>query len=408
MTDRLRVAVIGCGTAGAATALFLARAGHEVTLFERVPEPGPVGAGIMMQPSGLLVLERLELAAEIVARGARVERLHCETAEGRTVLDLRYEALAPGLFGLGLHRGVLFETLHRALLASRAQVCCGVAIARVVRAPSDRVALEDDAGIRRGPFDLIAVCDGARSRVRDSMPALSGSVRPYPWGALWFIGRAPDGRHEGRLHQIVRGAQKMIGLLPTGLGPGHGRAPLVSLFASIRADAVDAARARGLGAFRQVVLDLAPSAAPVLDQIRSFDDLTFAAYFDVALPRWHAHRVVLLGDAAHATSPQLGQGCNLALVDAADLADALAAAPDVPTALERYTATRRDHLAYYQLATRSLTPFFQSDIPGLGALRDALLGPLSAIPFVGREMVRSMCGTKTGILFGSRETRMPG
>ena len=72
MREPLRVAVIGCGTAGAATALFLSRAEHDVVVFERVPEPGPVGAGIMMQPSGLLVHERLGLAARVIDRGSRV------------------------------------------------------------------------------------------------------------------------------------------------------------------------------------------------------------------------------------------------------------------------------------------------------------------------------------------------
>src|SRR5271170_1172129 len=101
MRHPLRVAVIGCGTAGAASALLLSRAGHDVTVFERVPQPGPVGAGIMMQPSGLLVLERLGLAGHVLARGARVDRLFCETSAGHAVLDLKYESLAEGLFGVG-------------------------------------------------------------------------------------------------------------------------------------------------------------------------------------------------------------------------------------------------------------------------------------------------------------------
>ncbi len=406
MTGRLRIAIVGCGTAGAASALFLSRAGHDVVLLERVAEPLPVGAGIMMQPSGLLVLERLGLVDRVLARGSRVDHLVCETTEGRSVLDLRYDALGEGLYGVGLHRGVLFETLFGALGKSDARIVCGAEIDRVRTLRSGDVALVLASGETYGPFDLVVLCDGARSRIRDAMPALTKTVKPYPWGALWFIGHDRDDRHASRLHQIVRGARHMIGLLPTGLGPGHGDVPLVSLFASVRADAIDAVRARGIQAWKQHVRELAPIAERVLDQIHDFAQLTFASYWDVTMPRWHSHRVVLLGDAAHATSPQLGQGCNLALCDAAALADALSAAGSIDEALDRYTASRRAHLAYYQLATRWLTPFFQSDMDWLGALRDVAMGPASRLGFVRREMVRSMAGTKTGLLFGSMETRM--
>jgi 2-polyprenyl-6-methoxyphenol hydroxylase-like FAD-dependent oxidoreductase len=401
------VAVVGAGTAGAATALFLSRAGHDVVVFERVPVPGPVGAGIMMQPSGLLVLDRLGLAGRVLERGSRVEHLVCETPEGRPILDLHYAMLAEGLFGVGLHRGVLFETLHGALAASPARLRCGVAVARVRGMRSGAVEVVDNDGLGLGVFDLVAVCDGARSRVRDAMHALTKTVRPYPWGALWYIGHDRERTHEGQLRQLARGARQMVGLLPTGLGPGEGAIPLVSLFVSTRADTVDAVRTRGLDAWKDEVRSIAPTSASVLDQICDFAQLTFASYYDVILPRWHAHRTALLGDAAHATSPQLGQGCNLALCDAAVLAEAIDAEDTVDAALARYTTSRRAHLAFYQLATRWLTPFFQSDHDCLGAIRDSLMGPACSLAFVRREMVRSMAGTKTGILWGSLETKMP-
>jgi 2-polyprenyl-6-methoxyphenol hydroxylase-like FAD-dependent oxidoreductase len=403
----VRIAIVGVGTAGAASALFLCRAGHDVTVFERVPDPRPVGAGIMMQPSGLLVLERLGLAGPILAHGARVDRLRCTTVSGRQLLDLAYEELGQGLHGVGLHRGVLFETLLEAVRSSPVLLECGVSIARATGAAGSRVHLVDDGGRRHGPFDLVLACDGARSRVRDSSPFLSKRVTPYPWGAMWFIGRDCDGAHTGELRQVVRGARRMVGMLPTGFGPGDAREPLVSLFFSVRADRVEALREEGLGAWKREVLAVAPSAEGLLDQLHGFDELTFAPYFDVVLPRLHAPRVAILGDAAHATSPQLGQGCNLALCDAAALADALAATASIDDALVHYTAARHAHLAYYQLVTRWLTPFFQSDVWLAGALRDAFFPIAGSIPFARREMVRSMAGTKTGFLWGSMETRMP-
>ncbi|HEY1956904.1 MAG TPA: NAD(P)/FAD-dependent oxidoreductase [Polyangiaceae bacterium] len=393
----MRVAIVGLGTAGAASALFLARAGHAVTLFERVASPGPAGAGIMMQPSGLLVLERLGCAAPILARGSRVDALVAHTTSGRRVLDLRYDDLDSDLFGVGLHRGVLFETLFDAVLASGVALRLGVEVTGL----RDR-CVTDARGGEHGPFDLVIVCDGARSRVRDALFGLTKSVRPYAWGALWFIGESRRASRE--LVQFLDGTGRMVGVLPT----GHG---IASLFFSVAAARRDPVIAEGLGAWKKETLRVAPAAQELVDQIKTFDQLTFASYYDVTMPRWHAFvrgsHVVVLGDAAHATSPQLGQGCNLALCDAAALADALVPARPLADALADYTRARRDHLAFYQLATRALTPLFQSDLEPLALARDLLTPLATRLPFVRREMIRAMSGTKTGWLWGARETRMP-
>lgn len=392
---RLRIGIVGCGTAGGAAALFLHRAGHDVVVLERVPSPTAIGAGIMLQPTGMSVLARLGLKDPVVARGDRVGRLFCTNHDDRTIVDLKYGDLEKGLFGLGLHRGVLFEALFDAVVAARIDLRTDVEIDSA-RLSSERWNLRDTRGRTHGPFDLLVVADGARSHLRDLLP-LAKSVRAYEWGALWFIGIDHGGTCSGTLRQYVRGTKRLIGMLPTGLGP-TGDMPLVSLFYSQRADGVEAWRRAGLEAWKASIIADVPAAEPVLEQIDDQAQVLHASYLDVVMPRWHAHRVVVLGDAGHAMSPQLGQGCNLALCDAEGLADALDAHDDdLAVALEEYTRSRRDHLGFYQLATRWLTPPFQSDLELLGWARDRLMGPMCRFSFVRKEMVRTMSGMKRGI-----------
>jgi 2-polyprenyl-6-methoxyphenol hydroxylase-like FAD-dependent oxidoreductase len=387
----LDVGVIGCGTAGPAAALFLARAGHRVTVYERVAEPGPVGAGILLQPTGQAVLARLGLYERVCARSAPVERLLSARVDGRPVVDLRYDEIGPAV-GLGIHRGVLFEALFDALRAERGVALqLGFEVERLAEEGGRRWVIGGGSE-RHGPHDLVVVADGADSALRlgAAVPARADRNR---WGALWYVARDPQRAFAGRLFQVVDGARRMLGLLPTGLGP-RGDEPIVSLFWSIRADRVDAWRAGDLAAWKEEVVAMAPAAAPVVAQIRTADDLLFAGYRDVRMRRWHAPGAVVLGDAAHATSPQLGQGANLALWDALVLADTLAAGGD----LASYSRARRAHLRYYQFAARWLTPLFQSDSRTAGCLRDRLLPLLNRIGPTRRMMTQTMAGLRRGIL----------
>jgi len=87
---RFDIAIAGCGPAGLAAALMLDAQGHGVTLFDQFDEARPVGSGLMIQPTGLAVLDRLGLADEIVARGAPIEALLGIEASGKVVLDAPY------------------------------------------------------------------------------------------------------------------------------------------------------------------------------------------------------------------------------------------------------------------------------------------------------------------------------
>ena len=221
----------------------------------------------------------------------------------------------------------------------------------------------------------------------------------YPWGALWFVATDRDGAvaADRTLYQTVDGPRQMVGLLPTGLAPGGDRR-VVSLFWSLHGERVDAWRAAGLAAWRDQVLRLDPRAEALLDQLDDLEPVLFTRYRDVAMWPWHANRLVFIGDAAHATSPQLGQGANLALVDAAVLADAVAAESTIERALASYSAQRRRHLDYYQFATRALTPLFQGDSRVLGWLRDRAFPASRWLRPLRRRMVMMMTGIERGIV----------
>jgi len=387
----LHIGVIGCGTAGPAAALLLARAGHRVTVYERVAEPGPIGAGILLQPTGQAVLARLGLLERVRARAAPVDRLLCTRAGGRPVVDLRYAEIGTPV-GLGIHRGVLFAALFDALRGEDGVALeLGCDVERIDDDGARRWVVARD-GARHGPHDLVVVADGADSDIR-LLPRVPARADRNRWGALWLVARDPERSFDGRLFQVVDGARRMLGLLPTGLGP-HGEEPIVSLFWSIRADRVEEWRAGDLPGWKQELVAMAPAAAPVVAQIAACSDLIFAGYRDVRMRRWHAPGAVVLGDAAHATSPQLGQGANLALWDAMILADTLGAGGE----LAEYSRTRRAHLRYYQFAARWLTPLFQSDSRLAGWLRDRLLPLANRIGPTRRMMTETMAGVRRGML----------
>ncbi len=395
---RMDLAVVGTGTAGSACALFLARQGHRVTVYERVSQPSTAGAGIMLQPTGMAVLRALGLEDRVVPQGDVIDRLTVETAKGRPVLELKYADLEPGLFGVGLHRGVLFDVLYRAAQREPGVTVVTGADVEDLHTHRDGSVTLLEAGTHRklGRHDAVVAANGARSSLRDDT-AFHKTVQRYPWGALWAIVPDEDNRFTGRLFQVVDGTHTLIGLLPTGHGPGGGPR-MVSIFYSIPISAREAFAQGDFQAWKAEVLKKVPSSAPVLEQLQSPTSLLFSEYYDVVMWPWNTRRVVYVGDAAHAMSPQLGQGANLALLDAWVLSQSFHGAESVTDALYTYSRTRRWHLGWYQFITRALTPFFQSDARWLAPLRDVGMPIATKLPWVRKQMVAAMAGTSRGPL----------
>lgn len=387
MQGRLRTAIVGYGTAGQAAAIMLRSQGHVLAVFEQAPVLRPVGAGFLLQPTGLGVLARLGLHEAALAQGQRIERLHGCNQRGRMVMDMRYAHHAADSFGLGMTRGSLFNVLRDAYPDAQA-VRTGVCIERIA---DDGHSLFDTEGTCHGPFDLIVVADGAHSRLRRHVPNLIQRETLYPWGALWCLVPGDDWPYPDELRQRYAGTREMIGLLPVGRRVDHAGRWLTFYF-SAPGDRVDMFDDQAFEHLRERVAVIWPEASALLKGIDSPQQLNRARYRDVVMHAPVHGRIVFMGDAAHAMSPQLGQGVNMALLDAEALAYTLAASSHVDEALQAYTHHRRAHLSVYQRLSRWLTPLFQSDRNALALWRDAAFGPIGRL--ARGQMLKILTGTK--------------
>ncbi|MCR9079210.1 MAG: FAD-dependent monooxygenase [Hyphomonadaceae bacterium] len=374
MGKRLEIAIAGAGIGGLALATLLARAGHRVRIFDQFETPKPIGSGLMLQQTGLAVLDQLGLRQEIDALGTRIERLWGLTTPSlRPVLDVRYAKWRSDIYGLGVQRGLLFDALYQAAKTADVDV---VLDAPVIGAEPDAPALVLKSGERVSGIDLVVYAHGARSNLT---PGNRGVDLPY--GALWATLPWPEnGPFDATaLEQRYYKANRMTGVMPSGrLTPD---APeTLTYFWSIRADREAIWRSRPLDHWKAKAVALWPETECLMDQFQSHSDLTFARYRHHTSTQPTAGRgFARIGDAWHAASPQLGQGANMALLDAWALAQALTATSDVSDALKSYVRMRRGHVRLYQIMTWMFTPVYQGDSRFLPWLRDWLAAPLSRI-----------------------------
>jgi 2-polyprenyl-6-methoxyphenol hydroxylase-like FAD-dependent oxidoreductase len=166
-TSRTRaIAVVGAGVAGLAAGIALSRAGNRVTLYERFSSSRPIGSGLMLQPTGLAALERYGLRQEIEALGARIDRLHGETARGARIFDLAYADLHPSHYAVGIHRAALHRALWSAFATSDAAFETNRTIVDFEASSDRRARLAFATGDRSPLFDLVVDASGAGSRLR--------------------------------------------------------------------------------------------------------------------------------------------------------------------------------------------------------------------------------------------------
>ncbi|MBL4916145.1 FAD-dependent oxidoreductase [Szabonella alba] len=395
----MKVGVAGAGIGGLALAAMLARAGHEVMVFDQFDAPRPVGSGLVIQPVGMAVLDAVGAGAAARAAGQPIRRMQgLEVGAGRVVLDVAYAppGAAPDRMGLAIHRASLHAALLSAVTASGLRITTGHRIETTMICPRGRWL--GIGGDRLGPFDLVVDATGAASCLSPLQ------ARSLPYGAVWgtvpWPKTTPLPRDE--LTQRYRRADRMAGVLPLGTVPGR-EGPQAAIFWSLPVTGMEDWRATGLAAWKAEAAELWPDYADFLEAVTDPGQMVSARYSHGSLRRPFAPRLAFLGDAAHRASPQLGQGANMALLDALALARALERAlaaqgrgealeDRIASALADHARMRRWHLRLYQALSAAFTPQYQSDSRVLPVLRDRFLAPLSQIPPLPTILSRLVAG----------------
>jgi len=399
------IAIIGCGPAGLAAAIALHDIGEQVCLFEQFDQPGPVGSGLMLQPTGLEVLARWGLRASVENLGQRIDGMLGRIApDGKVVLDINYNVLSSHrsniksngnneLYGVAIHRASLFYVLYEAAKERNISILTSTRIASysqdATKSQTKAMRLFDSNGVMLDDkFDLIVDSSGAQSMIAQRSSLAAGS-KTLSYGALWTTVEFNEQHFKSNLlEQRYDKASVMVGVLPCGKLP-YKNVELATLFWSIRTDQMAALKSAGLDAWKDSVVQHWPTAHHLLENIEDLEQLTHATYSHHTLKQPFAPGIVFIGDAAHATSPQLGQGANMALLDAYALAQSLKLTKNVDQCGSLYARMRRTHVKLFQAASYTLTPFYQSDSRLLPQLRDTFFEPVSKIPFV-RKMVTSL------------------
>ena len=358
--DDLSVVIVGGATGGCSAALLLARAGARVTLVERVAQPRAVGAGIAIAENGMAVLESLGLAPALGA-AREVRGMRVTDAAGRTLLAPPEPAPRVHMVRRATLQGVLLDAVAA---EPRIERLFGAEVVRA--APEGVVEVRDAECTRTLRGDLVVGADGVHSRVREG-------------GAFGALARSTRIRY-------VRG------LVREDLAEGVEAWTSAGLFGSFAVDGGTyfyascgtrecrvALDARDLDALRDAWSRAYAPAERILGALPAFDQLLVNEVVRVDCARWWDGRLALLGDAAHAMAPNLGQGANSALVDAAVLLDELRRAGSLDEALGAYDARRRPAVKRVADTADRLGRLGEATGPVTRALRDRVLLPAAGM-----------------------------
>jgi len=336
------VLIVGGGIAGLGLAALLSRARVPCEVVERAEQWAPVGAGIVLGVNAMKIMREIGVADALAARSHLLGEMAICDASGRVLARTNFDSLKPRFgISLAMHRAVLHDVLLRASEGVKIRL-------------GSTVSMLDDSGDKtlgvrfadgsEGEYGLVVGADGIDSQVR----ALQfGRIDPvYSGYSCWrTVIDAPDLAVRG---QEMWGRGVRFGLVPI----GNGR---IYCFAVANAPAGDPDPKEGrVERYRSRFSAFADPVPALIGCIREPGELIYNELSEVCHTPWHRGRVVLVGDAAHAMTPNMGQGAAMALEDVSVLCELICRGMPLADTLRAFDERRRPRVTWVQDQSRRI------------------------------------------------------
>jgi 2-polyprenyl-6-methoxyphenol hydroxylase-like FAD-dependent oxidoreductase len=361
-----RVLIVGGGIGGLALSIALRKAGIDVEIVEIMQKWTVYHVGIIAQSNLLRALVSLGLADDCVAAGYSYSGVRFCDADGNLINEFPSVQLAGPNYPafLGVTRPALHNVLSAASQRSGAIIRLGVTVAQMVQSDSS-VAVQFSNG-RAGDYDLVVGADGIHSKIRSLV--FGEQLAPKFTGeGVWRynVSRPPEvdygsiyATREGPKAGLIPLTQDTAYIFRIGPEPGNPRFPQEQLAALMRD------RLRGFGGTIGKI-----ASREILDP----NLVVYRPLETVMVPSpWYHGRIVLIGDAAHAITPHLGQGAAQAVEDAVVLAEVVARTEPLAESLDVFMHRRYERCklildASLQIGEWEMHPDPRADVPSLNA-----------------------------------------
>ncbi|WP_322981482.1 FAD-dependent oxidoreductase [Pseudomonas sp. C11] len=339
-----KVLVVGGGIGGLCAAIALRRKGISVDLVELKSEWTVYGVGIIQQSNVVREMSRLGLLDAYLEAAYAFEDVAINTTEGQQLVRIPGQRLAGPQYpaNVGISRRALHKVLSETTLELGATVRLGTSVESLEQDDNGVDVLLTDG--TRARYDLVVGADGLYSKVREMLfgnqylPRFTGqSVWRYNFPRLPQIDHLANFQGPAGNAGLVPLSDDLMYMFTTSHEPGNPWMPHDCLAAEMR----------------KRLQDMGGLIGELREQIVDNDEVVYKPLEAVFVDEpWYRGRVLIIGDAAHATTPHLGQGAGMAIEDALVLSEELTGEGDLPQQLARFMARRFERCKY--IAEKSL------------------------------------------------------